>query len=155
MYFLEYPYSIDAFLTLSNFMNFMDFMDHGFSAITQRRWWFSICLIRLHRVNSLWPSDTIWCQGLGSTLAQVMACCLTVSSQYLNQSKRSCDTQLKAILQEISQSSITKISLKITYLKFYSNLTGANELTVPHVPSVLLLLFFGYTIWPSITSPNL
>ena len=36
-------------------------------------------------LNSLWPSDTIWHQGSGSTLAQVMACCLTAPSHYLNQ----------------------------------------------------------------------
>ena len=37
------------------------------------------------RVNSLWPSDVIWRQGSGSTLPQVMACCLTAPSHYLNQ----------------------------------------------------------------------
>ena len=36
-------------------------------------------------VNSLWPSDAIWQQRPGSTLAQVMACCLTAPSHYLNQ----------------------------------------------------------------------
>ena len=36
-------------------------------------------------VNSLWPSDTIWRQISGSTLAQVMDCCLTTTSHYLNQ----------------------------------------------------------------------
>ena len=36
-------------------------------------------------VNSLWPSDTIWRQRSGSTLAQVMAWCLTAPSHYLNQ----------------------------------------------------------------------
>ena len=35
--------------------------------------------------NSLWPGDAIWRQGFGSTLAQVMACCLTAPSHYLNQ----------------------------------------------------------------------
>ena len=35
--------------------------------------------------NSLWPSDTIWRHKSGSTLAQVMACCLTAPSHYLNQ----------------------------------------------------------------------
>ena len=35
--------------------------------------------------NSLWPSDAIWRQKSGSTLAQVMACCLTAPSHYLNQ----------------------------------------------------------------------
>ena len=34
--------------------------------------------------NSLWPSDTIWRHRSGSTLAQVMACCLTAPSHYLN-----------------------------------------------------------------------
>ena len=36
-------------------------------------------------VNSLRPSDAIWRHRSGSTLAQVMACCLTASSHYLNQ----------------------------------------------------------------------
>ena len=36
-------------------------------------------------VNSLWPSDTIRRQRSRSTLAQVMACCLTAPSHYLNQ----------------------------------------------------------------------
>ena len=36
-------------------------------------------------LNSLWPSDVIWRQGSRSTLAQVMACCLTAPSHYLNQ----------------------------------------------------------------------
>ena len=35
--------------------------------------------------NSLWPSDAIWQQRSGSTLAQVMAYCLTAPSHYLNQ----------------------------------------------------------------------
>ena len=36
-------------------------------------------------VNSLWPRDFIWRQGSRSTLGQVMACCLTAPSHYLNQ----------------------------------------------------------------------
>ena len=36
-------------------------------------------------LNSLWPSDTIWRHKSGSTLAQLMACCLTAPSHYLNQ----------------------------------------------------------------------
>ena len=38
-----------------------------------------------HYFNSLWPSDAIWQQRSGSTLAQVMTCCLTAPSHYLNQ----------------------------------------------------------------------
>ena len=36
-------------------------------------------------INSLWPSDAIWRHRSWSTLAQVMACCLTAPSHYLNQ----------------------------------------------------------------------
>ena len=36
-------------------------------------------------VNSLWSCDAIWRQRTESTLAQVMACCLTAPSHYLNQ----------------------------------------------------------------------
>ena len=45
------------------------------------------CNITVHGpiINSLWPSDVIWLQGSRSTLAQVMACCLTAPSHYLNQ----------------------------------------------------------------------
>ena len=40
-----------------------------------------------HRVfiNTVWPSDVIWRHRSESTLAQVMACCLTAPSHYLNQ----------------------------------------------------------------------
>ena len=36
-------------------------------------------------LNSLGPGDTIWWHKSGSTLARVMACCLTAPSHYLNQ----------------------------------------------------------------------
>ena len=36
-------------------------------------------------INAFGPSDAIWRQRYGSTLAQVMACCLTAPSHYLNQ----------------------------------------------------------------------
>ena len=35
--------------------------------------------------HTLWPNDAIWGHRSGSTLAQVMACCLTAPSHYLNQ----------------------------------------------------------------------
>ena len=37
------------------------------------------------RFNPLKPSDAIWRHRSGSTLAQVMACCRTAPSHYLNQ----------------------------------------------------------------------
>ena len=36
-------------------------------------------------INSLWPGDTIWWHRTGSALIQVMSCCLTALSHYLNQ----------------------------------------------------------------------
>ena len=76
-------------------------------------------------VNSLWPSDAIWWQRSGSTLVQLMACCLTTPSQYWTSvdlsSARSSDIFLGAISQQLSQPSIivnwlekcsSKISLK-------------------------------------------
>ena len=51
-------------------------------------------------------------------------------------SVRSCDIHLKAISQEVSQSQITKITLKISYLKFHSNLPGANKSTKPLVTQI-------------------
>ena len=43
---------------------------------------------------------------------------------------RSSDIHLRAITQEIPQPSISKISVKIEYLKFHSNPPGANKLNV-------------------------
>ena len=45
-------------------------------------------------------------------------------------SLRSSDVHLRAISLEISQPSVTKISLKIIFLRFYWNLPGTNELSV-------------------------
>ena len=35
--------------------------------------------------TSFWPNDALWRRRSGSTLAQVMACCLTATSHYMNQ----------------------------------------------------------------------
>ena len=43
-------------------------------------------------------------------------------------SVKSNDIHIRAISHTMLQPSITKIRLKITYLKFHSNLPGANEL---------------------------
>ena len=41
------------------------------------------CAYFMFFLNSLWPSDIMWRHRSGSTLAQVMACCLTAPSHYL------------------------------------------------------------------------
>ena len=85
-------------------------------------------------INSLWPNDAIWRQRSGSTLAQVMAWCLTAPSHYLNQCWFTFSKvhwhSFEYILQEMIELSITKISWKITFLKFLWNLTGANQLKI-------------------------
>ena len=84
------------------------------------------------QVTSMWLSDTILGQISRSTLAQVMACCLTASSHYLNQwwlvISKVQGQPAEIISHEITQPSVTKSTLKITDPKFHLNLPGANEL---------------------------
>ena len=61
-------------------------------------------LSRPQRVNSLRPSDTIWRHRSMSTLAQVMACCLTASSHYLNQ----CWLMISEVLRHSPDSNFTE-----------------------------------------------
>ena len=72
--------------------------------------------------NSLWLSDAIWRQRSGSTLAQIMACCLLHQAiTWTNvdwSSVKSSDIHIKAISQEMPQPSITEICLEMTYQKF-------------------------------------
>ena len=84
-------------------------------------------------VNSLGPSDAIWQQRSGSTLAQVITWTNVDSS-----SVRSSDIHLRAFSQELPQPSITEDCLKINYLKIHSNLRGANELMhwIYHSPAL-------------------
>ena len=61
--------------------------------------------------NSLWTSDVIWRQGSRSTLAQVMACCLTAPSHYLNQ----CWLMISEVLWHSPDSNFTG-----KYLRYFS-----------------------------------
>ena len=77
-------------------------------------------------VNSLWPSDAIWQHRSGSTLAQVMACCLMAPSHYLNQFwslVTYCGIHLRAVSQEILKIPIMDMSLKITNLTHWGRVT--------------------------------
>ena len=82
---------------------------------------------------TFWPSDAIWRQRSGSTLAQVMAYfwrhqAITWTNADWS-SVKSNDIHIRAISQEMPQPSIIKIYLKITCLKFHSNFPAANALT--------------------------
>ena len=84
-------------------------------------------------INSLGPSDAIWRQGSGSTLAQVMAYAwrhhaITWNNVDLS-SVKSSDIHLRTSSQETPQTSITEIICKIKSLKFHSNFPEANGLT--------------------------
>ena len=79
---------------------------------------------KIMKINSLWPSDAIRRCRSGSTLAQVMAYCLTAPSHYLNQCWRFI-SKVHWHSYEGNLSPITNITLKIT---FPSNLPGANGL---------------------------
>ena len=92
------------------------------------------CRFQWKSLNSLGPSDAAWCWRSGSTLVQVMACCLTEPSQYLNQCwfiiTKVQWHSAKGNFPRDTPPSITTISLKITYLKFHAHLPGTNELIV-------------------------
>ena len=55
-------------------------------------------------INTLWPSDAIWWHRSGSTLAQVMACCLMAPSHYLNQ----CWLIISKVQWHLSQGNFTR-----------------------------------------------
>ena len=72
--------------------------------------WYSVtfrfCLDYHQALNSLRPSDAIWRQWSWTTLAQVMACCLTAPSHYLNQ----CWLIIRGVLWHTSESSFAGIA---------------------------------------------
>ena len=63
-------------------------------------------LYKTKGINSLRPSDAIWRQWSWTTLAQVMACCLTAPSHYLNQ----CWLIIRGVLWHTSESSFAGIA---------------------------------------------
>ena len=68
--------------------------------------------LKVASFNSLRPSDAMWQQRSGWTLAQVMACCLTAPSHYWTNvdlsSVRSSSIHLRAILPEMPHSAISR-----------------------------------------------
>ena len=101
-------------------------------------------------LNSLWPSDTIWRQKSESTLAQVMACCLTAPSHYLNQcwltitKVQWCSSEGNFASDHSHQS--LKLAWKLFFRRFYWNLPGANELTCHNEFTFLCCIIFKKNI---------
>ena len=80
-------------------------------------------------MNSLWPSDAIWRHRSRSTLSQIMTCCLTAPSHYLN-----CWLLISEVLWQSSEYNFTGnaqdifgMSLKITNFIFPPYLPVPNE----------------------------
>ena len=62
-------------------------------------------------INSLWPSDAIWRYKSVTTLVQVMVCCLTAQTHYLNQ----CWLLICEVLWHSCESNFT-VSTQTTFL---------------------------------------
>ena len=79
-------------------------------------------------VHSLWPRDTIWWHGSGSTLAQVMAWCLMAPSHYLKQ----CWLIIKGVHWHSPESNFAR---------------NAHELNVQHLSVDHSVKFLSYIQW--------
>ena len=95
----------------------------------RKRHLWTLCTKCFKASVSLWPSDAIQRYKYLPTMAQVMACCLTAPSHYLNQYWLLIDR----VQWHSPEGSNTR--LKITSLKFNSKLPGANELTCNQILS--------------------
>ena len=96
-------------------------------------------LVPLWAVCQLWKLTrcglvtVIWCQGSGSTLAQVMAYCLTAPSHYLNQcwlviGVMSYGIHPRAFSWDHLKIHTNKARMKFEFLKSHPDLPEANEL---------------------------
>ena len=80
-------------------------------------------------VNSLGISYAIWRQIYGSTLAQVMACCLTAPSHYLN--------QCWLIISKVGWHSFKgKFTRDTSAINHWKNFPGVNELNLVILPNL-------------------
>ena len=103
-----------------------------------------------NNINSLWPSHAICCHRTGSTLAQVMACCLMAPSHHLNQYWLIIGNILwhspEAISQEMLRISIPDMSFKITNLRVHPHFPGANELITVNFHFIFYIYIYIYPI---------
>ena len=79
------------------------------------------------------PSDTMWHHRSLSTMVQVMACCVTATSHYLNHCwliSGVYGSHLMVISEENCNISIHKMILKFTYLKVEPHLPRFNDIII-------------------------
>ena len=79
-------------------------------------------------LNSLWHNDAIWRHISGSALVQVISCCLTAPSHYLNQCRllimKFRSTHMSAIAQRLTELIFCIMSLKIILQNYCHILQG-------------------------------
>ena len=98
-------------------------------------------------VNSLWHSDAIWQLRSGLTLAQLMVCCLTAPSHYLNQCWLINWLRVMhvRVISRVLNHSISNLNYKFTLLKYFEHLPGTDVLN-----NLQQLYFVGFTQWQPI-----
>ena len=107
--------------------------------------------------NSLWPCNAKWWHRSGSTLAQVMACCLTAPSHYLSQwwfsLLTSCEIHLTAISQQVPWILFCIMSLKITLSKkLRQHLPGGQQAKIRKESDEIKRL--SLSEWPCVAHGN-
>ena len=93
--------------------------------------------IKIYSFNSHWSSDAIWQLGSGSTLAQIMACCLMAPSHYLNQ----CWFLIGEVLLHSPESYCT-VGTQETILWWVSKLYFQDYCHISHGPTSEQTYFF-------------
>ena len=129
-----------AHVILINFTKLQK-IDHAGSGVTKSR--LSVATID-GLINSLRLSDAIWRHRSESTSAQVMACCLSAPSHYLNQCWLII-IHLMAILQEIHQSSVP-MRKKMATVTAHRELTVTKMVTASHDWAMTWAVI---ELWPS------
>ena len=113
-----------------------------------RRWHRLIYLVLVSKwkkyfLNSLWPSDAIWQYSSGSPLTQVVPCCLTAPSHYLNQ----CWLVIKCILWHSPESNFPRSAHEFNQNHEFENCIFAITTPSPWVQWVKHCQLMVYTLF--------
>ena len=104
-----------------------------------------ICITRPQWVNSLWPTDAIRRQRSRSRLVQVVACCLTAPSHYLNQ----CWLIISGFLWHSPTAYFTQSAQDIILSNEFQNTCTLVKL-LPHLRGQWVESFFTYWLYTEI-----
>ena len=91
-------------------------------------------------INSLWLSDAICQHWPGSPLAQVMACCLTAPSHYLNQ----CWLIIKCVLWPSPENNFTRCADEFNPLTCVGRLHLWNDYHTPRVNELTMSIRYKH-----------